>query len=285
MKISIIIPTYNRAPLLYRTLYTLSRFSMCDTEIIVCVDDDEDYAEKTFAVCSQFPELSLITIQTGLYKRGRGWSVETYPYNVGIKQATGDLIMLNSSDVMSITNTLELHRLAAGENRVVFSTVHALTSDMTAKLDTYPWKTNPASILFSGSCDSMYCGRGISYTKLYPYEDAPNPYHFQMSVSRKILLEIGGFDEDFYGAMPAADDDLAHRLKQWGCHFVFLPEAVAVHQAHPHMDKQTPYGVAATNPNTGVDPKEFWAKDRKFKGVKRNTDREWGQFPRSVNDR
>jgi hypothetical protein len=75
-------------------------------------DDSDNHYKETEAVVNEFISKGapIQYFYTAPYKRGgKGWSLETYPYNVGIRHATGDLVMLNSGDVMSVSNTIAQH--------------------------------------------------------------------------------------------------------------------------------------------------------------------------------
>jgi len=286
VKISVILPTYNRPKMLQRTLYSLLRQKEKDYEICICNDDDKETHKQTEDVVNEFINLGM-PIQyfyTGQYKRGEGWSVETYPYNVGIRHATGDLVILNSGDVMSISNSINFHRHyqtrdGADGKLVVFSTVHGLTPETQEKIDEYDWKNKPMSLLFKGSCEYMYCGIGVSFSNRFETEESFRPYHYQMSIRKNVILEIGGFDEDFYGKIPGGDDDLWCRLKRYGCRPFYAANILAVHQNHVLTEKLTTKGFAYSNPKA---PLNFWEIDRQFCDIHRNTTHEWGQYPRDM---
>ena len=277
--VSVVIPTYNRPEILRRVLYTLFKQNDSNYEVLVSNDDSPDRYKSTLAVCNDFIKLGmpLTHFYTGQFKRGVGWSVETYPYNVGIRHAKGEIIILNSGDVMSVGNTIQQHRQKHQEgDRVYISTVHALILDVQNKIDTYPWKENAASLLFKGSCYKMFTGYGRSYTADYEVEDAGSPYHFQMSIRGIHLHRIRGFDEDFYGGMPCADDDLADRLRRSGLQFAFVSEICAIHQHHMCVEG----GPAEMNSKVGCGYTLY--AQRRGLSVVRNKNHEWGQFPRDM---
>jgi len=236
-KVSVVIPTYNRPEILYRTIYSLVRQEDQDYEILVSVDDDFDIEHKSVEVLEGFiaDGHPIKYFMTNKYKKGEGWSLETYPYNVGIRHASGDIILLNSGDVMSVTDTIAQHReLQLSNNGVaVVSTVHAVTQELQKNIDTYDWKNNPKSILFKGSTYKMFSGLGVSYTEAYPFEDAGGVcYNWLVSFRAASLRMIRGFDENFYGRIMCADDDLVYRVKQAGITYKPCPSILGVHQFH-----------------------------------------------------
>lgn len=288
-QISIIIPTYNRATLLQRVLWSLWQ-QKCSSvyEVLVSVDDDDDHKNATTEVITKYAAqgMTIRTFYTGQYKRGPGWCVETYPYNVGIRHADADLLLLNSGDVLSITNTiaqhLHFHNNHLEDSAVLFSTVHGLKQEVMQKIDTYPWQENPHSLLFKGSCEFMYCGQGLSYSDKFTTEQSHRPYHYQMSVKKKVLHDLHGFDEDFYGMIPGGDDDLATRMQKYGCSFYYDEAILGLHQWHPLGAAQSAHGFSQTNTHTDVPFLNFYEKDRMHKPIIRNASHEWGQYPRDM---
>lgn len=284
MKVSVVIPTYNRSEMLYRTLYTLYRQKDPNYEVLVSNDDDNDRYKETEKVCNVFIEMGmpLRYFYTAPYKRGgEGWSVETYPYNVGIRHAEGHVIMLNSGDVMSVTNTIDQHRRChQTEDKVYISTVHAILLNVQNNIEKYNWKENTASLLFKGSCYKMFTGIGKSYTEAYDFEDAGTPYHFQMSIRKEHLHAIRGFDEDYYGVMGCGDDDLANRLKKYGLQFSFKENIISIHQHHFVGTLLTKKTSSIQNPKIGSGHDLY--KTRSGLGIVRNANHEWGQYPRDM---
>ena len=285
MKVSVVVPTYNRPEMLYRTLYSLQRQNDTNYEVLVSIDDDSDVCDESIKIVDKFisEKMPVQYFSTGKYKRGEGWSVETYPYNVGIRHATGDMVILNSGDVMSVTNNIAEHRQKHLENQnsVIVATVHAVTVDVQNKMDTYDWKNNPSSLLFKGSTYKMFSGQGPSFTMSYDYEEAHNPYHFQMSLLKKSLWDIGGFDEDYYGQMTCGDCDIADRLKRLGLNFVYMADILAIHQYHKAPEYITNKRTAIPNPKVESGHTLFHQL-RCNQPIIRNANHEWGQYPRDM---
>lgn len=281
--------------MLYRVLYRLWAQHDEDYEVLVSIDDDSDFYPKSLKVCKDFEnKMVLRYFNTAQYKRGvnwdktagwssgEGWSVESYPYNVGIRHAEGDIILLNSGDVMSITNTIAQHRKEqeTNSNIVLVSTVHALTASTQNRIDSFDWEQHPEALLFWGSCMTMYSGMGLSYTENNEVEEAHNPYHFLMSVPRKALFDIRGFDEDYFGQMDCGDDDLADRLQRYGLTFSYSPSVLAAHQFHGGPSTVTTKSTAKSNDY--YDGGKTLFRQRQKEGIVRNIAHEWGQYPRDM---
>lgn len=296
MKVSVVIPTYNRPELLYRVLYRLLVQQDPDYEVLVSIDDDEELRPRSCEVCAEFEAqtMPIRVFMTGQFKRGvnwssqegwsagQGWSLESYPYNVGIRHAQGGLVLLNSGDTMSISRTLDQHRQwhLAHDEAVLVSTVHALSKQTQETIEKYPWREDPATLLFDGSCADLYVGDGQSYLPGRPRLQVLRPLPFQMSVPRHALWYIRGFDEDFFGRMPYADDDLADRLTRLGLGFHYSADAVAAHQWHAAPDMLTKHSTAKSNDYFDSGKTLFLQRSKEH--IIRNVKHEWGQYPRDL---
>lgn len=276
--ISVIIPTYNRPDLLERTLHSiLTQNYDKEYEVIVCVDDTQEFVLDTHAVLYCFKnKLPIKVFDTYLSKKQEGWSVETYPYNVGIKNAIGDIVILNSADTLSVGNNLKVHETyhLNSDKIAVLGTTHALSQHVTETIDNYPWRENRKSLLFQGSCEDLFVGSPnvLAYTSNGSHNESVRPLHFQMSIKKKYLFEIRGFDEDYFGNMGYADNDIAYRLTQLGITFIYADDIVCIHQWHKKVaDKLVP-------PN--CDGHHMFNSIKVHASIKRNLDKEWGKFPK-----
>jgi len=97
MKISLVIPCYNRSSLLNRALHSVFEQSFLPDEVIVVDDGSTDDTAEMLQ--KNFPQV------TYLYQENSGVS---HARNTGIKHATGDWIALLDSDDTWLKNKLEL---------------------------------------------------------------------------------------------------------------------------------------------------------------------------------
>lgn len=107
MKISIIIPTYNRATLLRDSVDSVVEFVVCDFEILVCDDGSTDDTES---VCAEYAAKGVEMVYTHSEER-LGAQVAR---NRGLRQASGDAVMFMDSDdalagpgIMELVDALE----------------------------------------------------------------------------------------------------------------------------------------------------------------------------------
>jgi glycosyltransferase involved in cell wall biosynthesis len=205
---SIVIPTYNRLPILQQCLRALE-VQTCDPQVVagyetIVVDDGS--ADGTIdwlrANSAQLPHVKIFE------QAHKGASAAR---NLGVEQAQGDIIIFIDSDIVVLPDFLQCHadalvreQQAAGDDKIF--TYGAVIN--TANFD------NPTS-------------------EKYKIIDFSNAYFATTNVAipRHWLMEVGLFDLDFdlYGW---EDLELGVRLKNRGIKMVKCPEAVGYHW-HP----------------------------------------------------
>ncbi len=100
MKVSIIIPTYNRADKLYISLLSLTNQTFKDFEVIVC---DDGSIDNTKEVVEGFSSQLNIT-----YNSDNNFGGPAKPRNRGIRLAKGEIIAFLDSDDWWFPNKLEV---------------------------------------------------------------------------------------------------------------------------------------------------------------------------------
>lgn len=217
MFLSIVIPTYNRKPILEKCLKALEsqvlrlNSAMEDYEIIVVDDGSTDgtldwlQAEK-----KEFPHV--IT-------RSQNHQGPAAARNLGVEVSRGDIIIFIDSDLVVTDRFLQAHcdRLLQGEKEY--------NSD---RIFTYGWVINTGN--FTNPTSEPYKITDFSAA----YFATGN-----VAIAKKWLLEAGLFDTRFqlYGW---EDLELGVRLKKLGLKLLKCPEAVGYHW-HPAFSlKQIP---------------------------------------------
>ena len=239
--VSIVITTYNRNAQLTATLNSI-RAQDFSGEIIVVDDGDGAHGH---------PSAGLVCAAHGVryFHLARPASTQfrnpAYPLNVGIRAATGDVIILQNAECKHVDPQaiakLAAIVLASPSLRAVFARVVAINED--------------------GSEMMVYCG-----------PENPRPYFFCGAIRRSVLLQLRGFDEDFTGA-GYDDDDLALRLHCEGAEFLFT-DTLVHHQWH------SPAGVYADAEAMRVlYEQKCAAMTRGELGTVRNVGRDWGGQP------
>lgn len=210
VRLSVIIPTYNRCALLSRTLPTLFQ-QTCPAEmyeIIVVVDGSVD---GTADVLHRLhPPCKLHIVE----QSNRGQAAAR---NAGLKMAAGELILFLDDDLLCDPKVVIEHMVAhsSGENQVIIGPVyvspdsHSSLAARRTQLETDSWIDRYR--------------QGQLHMPLDAFVGA------NTSVRRETILAVGGFDEKLVGALE--DVDLGLRLWHAGVQFRFQQDAIT-HQIY-----------------------------------------------------
>ena len=209
MFVSVVIPTYNRRPILEKCLMALERQTPCPElesyEVMVIDDGSTDGTPEWLREASErFPHVRLIEQAHGGPAEGR---------NRGVDHARGDVIVFIDSDLVVTDSFLSCHALA-------------LQRSWTQRGDrlcfTYGAVINTAN--FEAPTEERHKLRDLSWA----YFATGN-----VAIDRDVLERSGLFDTGFrlYGW---EDLELGERLRQMGVELIKCPEAVGYHW-HPAL--------------------------------------------------
>jgi len=212
LKISVVIPTLNRAQILARTIDCIESQTVGREAYEVLVVDNNS-SDGTPAMLAEkaalHPNLKVLSQS----KRGAAAT-----RNVGIRAAQGEIILFIDDDIFAAPNLIAAH-LDYHQQNPNSSIIGAVAP---------PWDAATEPFL------RYLRDRGI----FNPYSISRGPMDFSyyhtgnVSTSRKLLLEAGLFNEEFY-VYGMEDIELGYRLEKMGCRMKPGPEAKAVHQYFP----------------------------------------------------
>jgi glycosyltransferase involved in cell wall biosynthesis len=212
LRVSVVIPTWNRADLLALTLDKIQNQTVPRDFYEVIVIDNES-SDHTQAVLEQKSRTFSNLKAFSQSKRGAAAT-----RNIGIRAAKGEIVLFIDDDILAEPNLIEAH-----------------------------WKyhqTHPGSSIVGGvvtpwkDCTDPFLrylrDRGI----FNPYSIACGPMDFSyyhtgnVSTPRAVLNDVGGFNEQFaiYGM---EDIELGYRIERHGSRIMHGPEAKALHQYYP----------------------------------------------------
>ncbi len=215
MFLSVVIPTYNRLPILRKCLAALEDQRLAapvERYEVVLVDDGstDDTVRWLDAHATAFPHVRLIRQDHGGPAAGR---------NRGVDNAHGDVIVFIDSDLVVTPDFLTCHaRALEGEwsrsgDRLCFTYGAVINTANFEEPTAEPHKLNDLS---------------------WAYFATGN-----VAIDRKVLEQAGLFDTGFrlYGW---EDLELGERLRQMGVRLVRCPEAVGYHWHPPLSLEQIP---------------------------------------------
>ncbi|HEX4997924.1 MAG TPA: glycosyltransferase [Terriglobia bacterium] len=215
-KVSVVIPTLNRADRLKKTVELIERQTVppSEYEVIVIDNNSTDHTGSMLAAqAARYPNLRS-------FSQAKKGAAATR--NVGIREAKGDIILFIDDDIDAEASLIESHIRYHRQNpgsAIIGSVIS-------------PWANTTDPFL-----------RYLRDHKIFsPYDIASGPLDFSyfhtgnVSAERTILLKAQGFNEEFslYGM---EDIELGYRLEhKERCHMVSGPEAQGIHQYFPTYD-------------------------------------------------
>lgn len=207
MKISVVIPTYNRRDLLARTLPTVFNqdFSSDEYEVIVVVDGSTD---GTAELLSTFKPACAFRI---LDQSNKG---QAAAMNAGIRASRGEIILFLDDDVVCDPTLLAKHGRAHTGSRPLLAFGPVFVSSESAPTLAADWITAD----WNGYFTPLLSGAD-------PIWHRHGAVQANRSVSRSILAQCGGFDESL-DAVLHFNTELGLRLCECGLELRFLPDAV-----------------------------------------------------------
>ncbi len=209
MKISVVIPTYNRQKVLIRNLKALLKQKKDILEIII-VDQTESYPTFLKKIIVQNPKIKYF------YFKKKSTSAAK---NYGWRKTKGEIVLFLDDDSIVLPGLIRAHcrnfqnpRVGAVTSREILEkdpNYHTLGK---AEVITKTGAVLPNSFsIIKGEADSVRGGYA--------------------SFRKSVLEEIEGFDENYIGSAMREESDLSLRLRLAGYKIIFEPKAKAIHLA------------------------------------------------------
>ncbi|MEU7585801.1 glycosyltransferase [Micromonospora sp. NPDC049230] len=234
---SVIIPTYNRAALLRRSLESLTAQDIgTDAFEVLVVDDGSD--DGTADVVAEFTDRLQVRY---FFQPDEGFRVSA-ARNVGIRHAVTDVTVMVDCGVLLHSGCLRAHlrRHGGDQPAAVIGYVYCFNlsnEDAERMRQTLDFDDVDATI-----AQLRREGRWLDLREEFyarhpgPLHELPAPWslYWTCNVSARTsqLRRVGGFDEAFT-TWGAEDIDLSYRLHRDGAVFVLDRDAGAIHYPHP----------------------------------------------------
>ena len=206
MNVSIVIPTYNRKPILIKCLHALENQKLnklIESYEIIVVDDGSTDGTTTWIKENQvnLPHVVLYEQEHGGPALGR---------NLGVLKSRGDIIIFIDSDLV-VVNKFLIHHV---------NKLHKYWFKKNKKCFTYGSVINTSNFQNPFSEDNKITDISFAYFATG-----------NVAISKELLLDVGLFDTSFslYGW---EDLELGERLKKIGVKLIKCPDAKGFHW-HP----------------------------------------------------
>lgn len=240
LRVSVVIPVYNRRAILEKTLaaLTLQTYPRELVEVVVADDGSSDHPEELRAVFSGVLNLRFVR-QADLGFRAAAVR------NLGIRSATGDVIVLLDCDMLPVPGLIEsmarwFHAcerplVVIGDRKFVNTdrvTAEAIRADF-GVVSELPARPAPSAIALQGAASVDW--RRPIYERSDGLKTHAAPYRMACSGNlafwRRDAVNARLFDES-YSRWGGEDIEFGYRLYRRGAYFVPELSAVAYHQEH-----------------------------------------------------
>lgn len=211
-EVSVIIPNLNGCALLPGCIASLEKQTLVNFEIILVDNGSTD--DSVRYIKSNYPRVRLIELQSNV-----GFAAAC---NLGMRAAKGEHIAVLNNDTEVSPQWLESLLNAAAENEEIGMVASKIFLDLeTRTLDS-------AGMLFYPDGIGRQRGRGETDEGQFDQSDILFPSACAALYSRKMLNDVGMFDEDFFAYCEDTDLGLRARLAGWKA--VFAPQALVLHK-------------------------------------------------------
>ena len=209
MKVSAIIPTYNRPAILRRTIATVLMLDPLPDELLIVDQSDQEDPELAAMLANGPRSLSV------RYIRHSPPNAQA-ARNRAVKESIGDILLFLDDDILLERDLIAAH-LRNYEDRTIGAVGGFFLEPGEQPTDELPQH------YFRKHTGWIYLPHG--YTRRFDSGLFPS---CNGSIRRETLLQAGGFDENYIRTQ-LDDTDLSCRLRRLGVRIVHDPEARGIH--------------------------------------------------------
>lgn len=225
MKLSIIIPYYNRRQILFNTLKSIEYFKGGSSIETIVIDDDSDKENKIDDYVTAFSSINmkLIVLTKPIVK----WRGPVISSNVGFLHATGDVLMLNGADCMHMGPIIDYTFKNFKEGTYMTFSSYRGTDKINQTLSNFNWnKLNELIASLDKSSADKWHVHSKFLVKLYP---------FVAAISKADIEKLSGYDERYANGVGYDDDDLVQRILNLKLDTQLVDDPFCMHQKHPFV--------------------------------------------------
>ncbi|WP_241331177.1 glycosyltransferase family 2 protein [Chryseobacterium arthrosphaerae] len=228
MKISIVTAYYNRKKLFENTLSSIvSQSPDPSMELeVIAVDDGSDEEERLEDLTEQYPFLKVIRLE----KADKWYFNSCIPFNIGFREAKGDIVILQNPECLHYGDVLEYTQKHINDSNYISFSCFSLGIESTDNLHTLLESPEKLQKLMADN-NVGYIGDGLDCWYNHSVIN-PKGYHFCAAITKKNLYDLGGFDERFARGIAFDDNEFLHRVKLKGLQIEIIDQPIVLHQNH-----------------------------------------------------
>ena len=231
---------YNRRTLLLNTLKTIAKSGEIGKTEIIIVDDGSDVHERIEHIVDLF-DFSIKVIR--IEPEDKWYNNPCIPYNIGIKKAVGDVIILQNPEVLHTGDILSDISKRIDDNNYLVYGVYSINDVLTEKINNTNWDsetlfTDIQNIIKPTNNRAAYTANDCGWYNHSVLR--PAALHFLSAISKPIMDKLGGFDERYAMGVDRDDNEFLHRIKRNKVNIKIVDTPYAIHQNHPKVAYDRP---------------------------------------------
>jgi len=231
---------YNRRTLLLNTLRTIAKSSEINKTEIIIVDDGSEVHERVEHIVDLFDfPIKVIRIEP----EDKWYNNPCVPYNMGIKKATGEIIVLQNPEVLHTGDILADISKRIDDNNYLVYGVYCINDVLTERINNTNWGsatlfTDIQNIIKPTNNRAAYTANDCGWYNHSVLR--PSALHFLSAISKPIMDKLGGFDERYAMGVDRDDNEFIYRIKRNNVNIKIVDTPYAIHQNHPKVAYNRP---------------------------------------------
>jgi len=231
MKISIATSYYNRKPQFINTLKTIQKSKQIDNVELIVVDDCSDDEHRLDDIPQQFSFVKVIRLES----KDRWYTNPCVPFNKAIKEASGDVIILQNPECLHVGDILSDVVNSINDDNYIAYGVYSINKSITDSIYDLPYNDDRIFDMIKAQIKPMNNINYVSEGQSCWYNHSvyrPAAYHFVSAISKKNMDILNGFDERYANGIGFDDDEFLFRIKLNKLNIEIHDNPFALHQWH-----------------------------------------------------
>lgn len=228
MMISIVTAYFNRKKLFENTLKSIQdqlEKKQIPLEVIA-VDDGSDENERLEDFVEKYKFLKVIRLE----KEDKWYFNSCIPFNIGFKEAKGDIIILQNPECLHYGDILQFTLDNINDRNYLSFSCFSLGINSTNNLNILLKTPEELKNLMTNN-NVGYLGDGLDCWYNHSITN-PKGYHFCSAITKKNLYDLGGFDERFARGIAFDDNEFLYRIHLKGLQLKIIDNPIVLHQNH-----------------------------------------------------
>lgn len=216
--VTVAVINFNGEDILGETLFSIKRLNYLDLRVILIDDGSTDRSVEV--VKRDHPDVRV-------YEMGRNTRMLNMLRNIGIREATTDLVFVTDNDIVFQPDCLNiLVGIIMSSENIGLCTPRLMYLDEPARI-----YTDASDLHYVGTSISRFRGTSVDMRDALPESTAGGGIFL---IDRRKAFEIGLFDEDYFLGW-GDDGEFYYRMKIASYRTLYAPQAVCFHRSKEEL--------------------------------------------------